>query len=300
MNNTYLRWYLLPLYIISMVFYMGCNNPQPQNSITTTIQDTTLRTVPESVTSDTLSHGDISFGLFNATRDQIIVIDDEEPPIEDYDKIKHTWINEQSYKLDFVKVQKESDDYNGRQTPDNFDNVPGAVFKLAAKAKPGDAYVLLCSDSFLKSRKALKIHNNVAYATKSSLVTELKKTYGRSVTNAKLIATTAQKDSIFLAQLAPVGDSLTVVLVTKPLTGKNLLIQEFKAEYNEMSTWRVDDGGEFPMEDFTILNAFEHKGKIELVTSFPGAEGGDLTFLTPGKNNRYHIVKESYVYWSPL
>ncbi|WP_164112832.1 MULTISPECIES: hypothetical protein [Sphingobacterium] len=299
MKNALNQWLFVPLGILSLSLYTGCNSTQPQESKSTQGQDSVAQPTIESTMEDTLSYRDVGFGLFNNLRNQIILIDDEERPA-DKKKLKHAWVNAQSYKLEFTKTQKEGNTYNGRQTPDNFDNIPGAVFTLTEQAKPDEAYVLLCSDVFLKNRKPLTIKNNFADASSSSVTSELKKTYNRSITNAKLIATTSQKDSVFLMQLAPVADSLTVVLVAKTNATSTLFIQEFNAEYNEMSTWRVDDGGEFPMEDFTILNAFEHYGKIELATSFPGAEGGNLSFIAPDAQNRYQYIKEAYVYWSPL
>ena len=299
MKNALNQWLLVPLCILSLGTYTSCNSTPQQNNNSPQVRDSIPQQTIESATDDTLSHRDIGFGLFNNLRNQIILIDDEERPTDEK-KLEHAWVNSQSYRLDFAKIQKEGNAYNGRQTPDNFDNIPGAVFNLAEKVKPGEAYVLLCDAVFLKNRKPLTVNNTFVDASASSVTSELKKTYDRSITNAKLIATTSQKDSIFLVQLAPIADSLTVVLVTKRNTTSTLFTQEFKAEYNEMSTWRVDDGGQFPMEDFTILNAFEHHGKIELVTSFPGAEGGNLSFIVPNSQNKYQYIKEAYVYWSPL
>lgn len=297
MNNIFNPWLLVPLYILSLGIYTSCNNT-PHNK-SPLEQDSIPQRSIESVTNDTLSHRDIGFGLFNNLRNQIILIDDEERPADEK-KLKHAWVDAQSYKLEFTQSQKEGDGYNGRQTPDNFENIPGPVFNLTEKARPGDAYVLLCGDAFLKSRKPLAVKKSFADASTSSVTSELKKTYSSSITVAKLIATTSQKDSIFLMQLAPMADSLTVLLVAKTNTKSTLFIQEFKAEYDEISTWRVDDGGQFPMEDFTIINAFAHNEKIELVTSFPGAEGGNLAFIVPDSQNRYQYFKEAYVYWSPL
>lgn len=151
-----------------------------------------------------------------------------------------------------------------------------------------------------EKQKATRCQKSFVDASTSSVTIELRKIYNTPITNAKLIATTSQKDSIFLAQLAPIADTLTVVLVAKSKENSTLFIQEFKAGYDSISTWRVDDGGVFPMEDFTILNIFKYKGQIELVTSFPGAEGGNLSFVVPDNQNRFRIVKEVYVYWSPL
>lgn len=135
-------------------------------------------------------------------------------------------------------MQKESEDYNGRQTPDNFNNLPGAVFQLHEKLSPGEAYAFLASDSFHKTRKAVAVKHNLTDANKSSVVTDVKKSYQSPITTIKLIATTAEKDSVFLAQLAPVADTLTVLLIAKSNASPALFIQEFKAD--------KDIHGQFP------------------------------------------------------
>lgn len=282
-----------------MGLYIGCNNPPQQNNTVTAVQDTPPQKAPGILPTDSLSHQEIGFGVFDDSRKQLILVDDEEHP-SNVKALSYVWANEKAYASDFVKMQKESEDYNGRQTPDNFDNLPGAVFQLHEKLAPGEAYAFLANEGFHKTRKAVSVKKDLADASKSSVVAELKKSYQSPIKTIKLIATTVEKDSIFLAQLAPVADTLTVLLIAKSNINPTLFIQEFKAEYNEMSTWRVDDGGQFPMEDFTILNVFHYNNKIELVTSFPGAEGGNLSFITPDKQNRYHTLKEAYVYWSPL
>ncbi len=299
MNNKFNKAILLALCTLSTGLYIGCNNPPQQNNTATAVQDTIPQKAPESIATDTLSHQDIGFGVFDDSRKQLILVDDEERP-SNVKALKYVWANEKAYPFEFVKMQKESEDYNGRQTPDNFNNLPGAVFQLHEKLSPGEAYAFLASDSFYKTRKAVAVKHNLADANKSSVVTEVKKSYQSPITTIKLIATTAEKDSVFLAQLAPVADTLTVLLIAKSNASPALFIQEFKAEYNEMSTWRVDDGGQFPIEDFSILNVFRYNNKIELVTSFPGAEGGSFSFITADKQNRYHTLKEAYAYWSPL
>ncbi|MBL1411316.1 hypothetical protein [Sphingobacterium faecale] len=299
MNNKINNALLLALCTLSTGLYIGCNNSRQQNDTTSAAQDTIPQKVSESLAGDSLSHQDIGFGLFDDSRKQLILIDDEERP-SNVKELSYVWANEKAYQFDFVKMQQESEDYNGRQTPDNFSNLPGAVFQLHEKTSPGEAYAFLANDSFHKTRKAVAVKQNLVDAHKSNVITELKKSYQSPIKTIKLIATTAEKDSIFLAQLAPLADTLTVLLVAKSNTSPTLFIQEFKAEYNEMSTWRVDDGGQFPMEDFTILNVFRYNNKIELVTSFPGPEGGSFSFITPDKQNRYRTLKEAYAYWSPL
>ncbi len=299
MNNKFNKALLLALCTLSTGLYIGCNNPPQQNNTIVTVQDTVPQKVSESLAADTLSHQNIGFGVFDDSRKQLILVDDEEHP-SNVKALSYVWSNEKAYPFEFVKMQKESEDYNGRQTPENFNNIPGAVFQLREKLSPGEAYAFLTNDNFHKTRKAVSVKKDLADANKSSVVAELKKSYQSPIKTIKLIATTLEKDSIFLAQLAPVADTLTVLLIAKSHTNPPLFIQEFKAEYDEMSTWRVDDGGQFPMEDFDILNVFHYNNKIELVTSFPGAEGGNLSFITPDKQNRYHTLKEAYVYWSPL
>jgi len=78
-----------------------------------------------------------------------------------------------------------------------------------------------------------------------------------------------------------------------------VIYQDYPALHNEISTWRVDDGGEFGLDDIHILAAFDYAGKIEIVTDWAGAEGFSIDFLQEdGKACRF--LKNDGRYCAPI
>lgn len=285
--------------LLILTAFIACNSPANQTSNQKNGIDSTSITSLKLI-EDPVSSTDISFGLLNVEKSLIIDLDDEEADsLMSQSKKNYALINNKSYELRFNKIQEEGKDYTGRQTISEFDNVPGGLFYLPEKVKTDNEYVFLYKDDFLKNRKILAVKKVFEDAIDNPVNSTLKKLFNNSITSSKLIATTTQNDSIFLSQLALKADTINVLLTAKSSTGK-LFIKEYKEEYNEMSTWRVDDGGEFPMEYFSILNAFNTNGKIELITSFPGPEGGNFALEIPDSKNRYYTAKEIAAYWSPL
>ncbi|MFZ4863838.1 hypothetical protein ACL9RF_16825 [Sphingobacterium sp. Mn56C] len=268
-------------------------------SATTNTQETQHTAAQEVTppTGDTLSREDIAFGVLSDDKKGVIVLPDEEN--------SSTTTFTQVYIPGAVAIRKtghqqESATFNGRETADNFKDLGGDIYAITSASNFNLDYALLGTASFAKERKALAVKEVFADASHQPDLKKYAKSSKTELLTGKLIAVTAQNDSIFLAQLKPVADSVTVLLLCKEKTSGKIRTYPYTEKYNDMSTWSVDDAGEFPMDSYHILYAFQYKDKLELVTLFPGAEGGSFTYFTVDKNDRLKVLKQAYAYWSPL
>jgi hypothetical protein len=93
-----------------------------------------------------------------------------------------------------------------------------------------------------------------------------------------------------------VGDSALASLILA--TQEGLFYFDFPAKYDEGSTWRVDDGGEFGLDYFNILAAFDHPEGYELITEWIAAEGYSMSFLKV-KDGKFISIKDGSRYAAP-
>jgi hypothetical protein len=81
---------------------------------------------------------------------------------------------------------------------------------------------------------------------------------------------------------------------------KSYIYRDYSAKYDAGSTWRVDDGGEFPNDAIKILAIFRNQaGELEIITEWAGAEGANIEYAKANKN-RFVTIKEASRYWGAL
>jgi len=69
--------------------------------------------------------------------------------------------------------------------------------------------------------------------------------------------------NIYLMEFSRKKDSALASLVL--VYNENYTYYDFPALYNEQSTWRVDDGGEFWLDGIEVLAVFKQGEIVELV-----------------------------------
>ncbi|KAF5281391.1 hypothetical protein FQR65_LT14729 [Abscondita terminalis] len=219
------------------------------------------------------------------------------PHPEQYDLV----LNDQGkgFPVQYKGFQNTSTDGdNGRQTADNFDKSAGFLYQLKENKLTSSATAVILTDkAFLSSRKVLIPHAAKDAGTMPAAVQKLVAEKNRKVKNFKNIAQFDEKTIISIVEFEVKNDSALAVLVYS--SPEKTINQEYKAKYDDMSTWRVDDGGNFNMDYIDILYAFVYKDNIELVLSDMGAEGYNVTYLKE-KAGVFVVAKESYGYSAPF
>lgn len=183
---------------------------------------------------------------------------------------------------------------NGRQTSYNFANSGGNLYEVSGTVDPEQTTVL-CTQSFLAARKMIplqKVTHTLSSSDKDRITAAKKRNIKRYFSLGKLDNTR----SVGLVEFDRKKDSALVSLVV--ITPSQIMYRDFPALYNETSTWRVDDGGEFDMESFHLLAVFDRQGTLELVTEWIGAEGYALEYLMQS-DKQLIVKKEASRYSAP-
>ena len=199
-------------------------------------------------------------------------------------------INDGKYypvKLVGYQVGNEDAD-NSRETWMNFNNMAGWVYEMESGRlleKPEDeydacwAYPLLVDDAFKNSVKVYApkrtLKDGAPMDLPKDLAEKFEKKYGRQILHGTLDCTFGDNDEYKYVniQFKNKGNkALGVVAVVMPDGGIRSL--DLEREWNEESTWRVDDGGEFYGYGFDFATV--ENGKLYIYLSDNGAEGVNI------------------------
>ena len=202
------------------------------------------------------------------------------------------------YTVSFKGVQLGDKEKNsGRDTYYNFDNLSGWLYEMQEGKlleNPENEYdaiwdaALLVDENYKNTSTILDLKNRENGMTKVvALSDDLQKAfenkYGRKIITSCASAVFSDNTSEYQlvnVQFENKGDeALGVTALVE--NGEIKAVKEFPATYDETSTWRVDDGGEFGglWADLVVLE----NGFLTFYTSDSGAEGC---------NYQNYVVKE--------
>jgi hypothetical protein len=198
----------------------------------------------------------------------------------------------------YARAQLRGPADNGRQTADNFANVPGDVFRIVRGrvSYPGTCYVT--ADSGLVAAIApiteeLFTPCDTAWTRLASIAKD------RAVESCRPLGTGRNGISIAAVQFVTIDTSALASIVVRD--GNHSRFQDFPATYRgpEESTWRVDDGGVFDASGFRVLLAARVRGILVLAMSWAGEEGENAYLLAADSAGQFRTVIHSYRYWVP-
>ena len=234
----------------------------------------------------------LTFGFSNEKGNQVLAFEENTNP-KWFTQVIDNQGNTTSIK--FIKTQK-GNEAGVNQTSFNFDNCNGQLFEISnGKKFNTDLNSVLFNEEFSKNHQIISIKTiEKPQVIDSKIKTVIADERKRAVKNAWKIADLGENQSAYIVVFVPKKDSVLASLV---IGGKQYFYRDFPAKYDEGSTWRVDDGGEFPNDAIRILAVFRNqKGELEVITEWAGAEGAIIEYFkfVAGK---VEIIKEASRYW---
>ncbi|WP_127505500.1 hypothetical protein [Paenibacillus humicus] len=180
----------------------------------------------------------------------------------------------------YAGVQQGDAKDNGRQTASNFVHMKGYVFQVEqGTAQPNATYYMLrgeqAPEAFfpVEDRKAAKPDASLlkAIAQEKKRKVDQAWTIGRIDVNGKPM-------DLLLIQFAREQKSMLASLVLVPEKSKPLY-KDFPADYDENSTWTVDDGGTMNPDSFSLRFAARTVEGMILGMEWNAAEGSNSFLL---------------------
>ncbi|SFE39756.1 hypothetical protein SAMN04487969_102331 [Paenibacillus algorifonticola] len=206
--------------------------------------------------------------------------------------------NGQLLKIKYKNEQKATEADNGRQTAQNFANQQGQLFEvMEGKAEPNETYFLI-QDQSVKPEMLLSITEKRSGQAADHVKSAFAKSKNRSVEKLWPLEEIGDEgNTLYLVQFERQGKDMLASLALQ--TADGFVFQDYPAQFDESSTWRVDDGGEVMPEMFSFLFAAKTAEGIVLGVKWMGAEGENVSFLSE-KDGKFSELDISYGrYMSP-
>ena len=275
--------------IATLLLLISCNSKSTQETKNASNADTAI-TAPnaENVVMDEA----LTFGFSNEKGNQILAFEENTNP----KLFSQTIDNQGNISLINFLITQKGNEGGVNQTPFNFDNCSGQVFAISSGKKFNtDLSSVLFNEAFSKNRqvitvKTLEKPQLIDNKIKTAIATERK----RKIKSAWKIADLGDNQSAYIVVFSPKKDSVLASLV---IGGKQFVYRDYPAKYDEGSTWRVDDGGEFSNDAIRILAVFRNQqGELEIITEWAGAEGANIEYFKETKG-KIEVIKEASRYW---
>lgn len=198
----------------------------------------------------------------------------------------------------YMSVQERNDADNGRQTSQNFDHLPGSLYEVVeGKAEPNETY-FLTTEQDMPAAVQLNMNSIREERTPDELISRLESSRKRQIQHIWPLEQIETQGKLYLVQFEPKGHELLASLVLDSKEG--LIMQDYPAQLEGYSAWRVDDGGKVMPEMFSFLWAVRTSEGFMLGVQWMGAEGESVTFLSREQNQFTELDVTYGRYMSPL
>ncbi len=243
-----------------------------------------------------------TFGFANEEGKRILSIEGEESTEQSPDEMKEInkaiGDNGQVLTIRYVGHQARTDDDNGRQAAHNFANLEGDMYEIVSGKAVADASYYLIQESKIDLKSLVPIAPQQPLAPPAGISKAIGEAHGREVLSSWLLATTKKGQQIYLVQFERQEDQMLASLAI--LDEGKWAFMDYPAEYNESSTWRVDDQGEVYPEMFSFLFAAQSAEGMVLGVKWLGAEGENMTVLRQSGDRFVETGIASGRYLSPI
>ncbi len=204
----------------------------------------------------------------------------------------------------YEEYQEQGAEWNGRETGRYFGDLGGFLFRVEGNPLSISSEDFAGSDALLVDDEYSKAAGIVPLKKKPAKVSpdlrkEFEKRYGRTLKALVRIAGGADSGvAVYAMEFKPRGKSaLGVVALVAP---EGTYCLDFPADYNEQSTWNVDDEGNFYPESYSVGSLMKLADGYEFTLHKPAAESASSRLMvTKGGKLVEQAGSSSYRYISP-
>ncbi len=268
----------IPSLLAATLLFSCTNKSTTQKTNQDSIKDT-IQTATNTV-NDPLDMAGIEFGFCDTDGKKILLTSDSLPNPSEFSRAFAA--DNKLIPVHYVENKKSTEEDNGRENEFNFKNSKGYLFEVKENAVTSANSVVCMTPGFVSSRRIIPVKAPAIKELSAANKARIEKEKNRKIKDYRCLTLLGKDSAIYLFEFENVGLSALATLAY--ITPDKIACQDFAAEYNETSTWRVDDGGNFGVEYFEVIAVFVKNGKLEIVTDWPGAEGTNTEFLRENGN----------------
>lgn len=207
----------------------------------------------------------------------------------------------QQLAVQFEGRQSEGPKTTGRQTPQNFLQTAGAVFRMMGGKVNADATCVLTDESFLAGATLVPLKRPPQNARCSTaMYPQFQADKGRPVVGCWPIGASAAGSQIAVIEFSRhLTQALAGVVV---IDGERRMYIDYPATFKGPGDdlWRVDDGGNIHAERFEVIFLLKYGTTYVVAVDWSGAEGNALSLhIAEGGDQFKELINDSW-YRSPL
>ncbi len=185
---------------------------------------------------------------------------------------------------------------NGRQTPAQFQNLGGDVFRIQGSVNPTAACFLL-GGGWISAAEPVPLRREAnPQACGTGIAAKMAALKKRAVVQCFSLAQFGNDGRIVLAEFASTAKAALASIVV--MDGNRTLFADYPAEYRGpgKDIWRVDDGGKLSPRDFSLVFLVRRGAQRALGVSWSGTEGRSLAVFATETGGSFKRVIEGYWY----
>lgn len=206
----------------------------------------------------------------------------------------------QKFAVQFERRQPDGRNSSGRQTPANFGNTAGAVFRIVGGSVTAAATCVLAEESLLGGAVSLPLNRPPSDARCSrAAYPEFQSDKSRAVVGCWPIANSGGVWVAIIEFSRRLNHALASLVV---VDGERRMYIDYPADFKGPGAdlWRVDDGGEIHAEHFDAVFLLKRGQTYLLAVNWAGAEGNTLSLhAAEGSSEFKELIADSW-YRSPL
>lgn len=238
------------------------------------------------------------FAISNENGSKVILKGDKDPYAPDF---VYAILDSKVFPIRYEKYQNATEEDNSRDAYYNFDNMAGNVFRVTEGKLGKELWttIVLADSNFMAQYEVVKYKTMGSFnKMPQKLVSKFENRYGRKVTTSFMDVGFDGRKFVGVQFENRETDALAVMAIVSD-DNEILATIDFPAKYDEMSTWRVDDGGEFGFYGITSILKDRNDGSYICVVESSAPES-ILTCLMRQKGGILYFDKRMYRYTMPL
>lgn len=207
----------------------------------------------------------------------------------------------QRLSVQFERRQPEGAKTTGRQTPQNFAQTAGAVFRIVGGKVVADATCVLADESLLADATVVPLKRPPQHARCSTAAyPQFQVDKDRPVVGCWPIA---EDGAVIQVAIIEFSRRLTRALASMVIIdGDRRTYIDYPADFKGPGddVWRADDGGDIHAEGFEVVFLLKRGTTYVLAVDWAGAEGTALSVHTAEGGGQFKEVVTDSWYRSPL
>jgi hypothetical protein len=203
--------------------------------------------------------------------------------------------------VQFERRQAEGKGSTGRQTPRNFANTAGSVFRITGGTISADATCVLTDDSFVAGATLVPLKRPFGEARcAKTKYPDFQADKNRPVVGCWPIAESSGGAQVVVIEFARRLTNALASLVV--IDGDRRIYVDYPAQFKGPGDdlWRVDDGGEIHAEGFDVVFLLKRGSTYTIAIDWGGAEGSALSVHTSDEGQPFKEVMTDSWYRAPL